>query len=104
LFDANPLSPAGADPGGEPLQSMKHLNGVYTQRFNKMNHADGQLVRGRFRSMLVDADTYLRELVRYTHRNSDTIIHEVGTFYHVHKEFLFSSKRGFVNEPRNVAI
>jgi putative transposase len=192
-------------------RAMRHLNGVYTQRFNKMNHGDGQLFRGRFKSILVDADTYLLELVRYIHRNPlesgivdtineypwsshkaylseaakwdwlhkryilslfsmnrgerireykrfvsqetpeeinqlmtkkklpaiigsqgfvdkikklffsdkqheeipesrylapdrDTIINEVCTFYHVNKDFLFSSRRGFFNEPRNVAI
>ena len=30
---------------------------------------DGTLFRGRYKSILVDADSYLLELVRYIHRN-----------------------------------
>jgi len=48
---------------------MRHLNGVYTQRFNKIHGQDGPLFRGRYKAMLVDADSYLLELVRYIHRN-----------------------------------
>ena len=48
---------------------MRHLNGVYTQRFNRHHHCDGQLFRGRYKSMLVDGDSYLLQLVRYIHRN-----------------------------------
>lgn len=50
-------------------RSMRHLNGVYTQRFNRMHLCDGQLFRGRYKCVLVDADSYLLELVRYIHRN-----------------------------------
>jgi len=48
---------------------MRHLNGVYTQRFNKLHHLDGQLFRGRYKSILVDADSYLLQLANYIHRN-----------------------------------
>lgn len=48
---------------------MRHINGVYTQRFNKTHACDGQLFRGRYKSILVDFDSYLLELVRYIHRN-----------------------------------
>ena len=48
---------------------MRHINGVYTQRFNRSHQCDGQLFRGRYKSILVDADSYLLELVRYIHRN-----------------------------------
>ena len=48
---------------------MRHLNGVYTQRFNRSHKHDGQLFRGRYKSILVDQDSYLLELVRYIHRN-----------------------------------
>jgi len=50
-------------------RSMRHLNGVYTQRYNRTHHCDGQLFRGRYKCVLVDADSYLLELVRYIHRN-----------------------------------
>ena len=48
---------------------MRHINGIYTQRFNKTHDCDGQLFRGRYKSILVDFDSYVLELVRYIHRN-----------------------------------
>lgn len=48
---------------------MRHINGLYTQRYNRRYQADGQLFRGRYKSILVDADSYLLELVKYIHRN-----------------------------------
>ena len=56
-------------PGGDLARCMRHLNGIYTQRFNRAHHCDGQLFRGRYKSILVDGDSYLLELVRYIHRN-----------------------------------
>lgn len=56
-------------PEGNISRSMRHLNGVYTQRYNRSHHCDGQLFRGRYKSILIDADAYLLELVRYIHRN-----------------------------------
>jgi len=48
---------------------MRHIDGVYTQRFNRSHDCDGPLFRGRYKAILVDADRYLLELVRYIHRN-----------------------------------
>ncbi len=48
---------------------MRHLNGVYTQRYNSVHGYDGQSFRGRFKSILVEKDKYLLEIVRYIHRN-----------------------------------
>ncbi|MFP3912453.1 MAG: transposase [Desulfobacteraceae bacterium] len=48
---------------------MRHLNSVYTQRFNRNHRTDGALFRGRYKSILVEGNTYLLELVRYIHRN-----------------------------------
>jgi len=48
---------------------MRHINGVYTQRFNSRHGCDGQLFRGRYKSILVSGNTYLLQLVRYIHRN-----------------------------------
>jgi len=45
------------------------VNGVYTQFFNRRNKCDGPLFRGRYKSILVSADDYLLQLVRYIHRN-----------------------------------
>ena len=48
---------------------MRHINGVYTQRFNRRHGHDGPLFRGRYKSILIDQDSYLLELIRYIHRN-----------------------------------
>ena len=48
---------------------MRHVDGVYTQRFNRAHNVDGSLFRGRYKAMVVEADKYLLELVRYIHRN-----------------------------------
>jgi REP element-mobilizing transposase RayT len=56
-------------PQGNISRCMRHINGVYTQRYNRSRKFDGQLFRGRYKSILVDQDNYLLELVRYIHRN-----------------------------------
>ncbi|NQY35709.1 MAG: transposase [Alteromonadaceae bacterium] len=48
---------------------MRHINGVYTQKYNRLKRTDGPLFRGRFKAVLVDSDAYLVPLTRYIHRN-----------------------------------
>lgn len=50
-------------------RAMRHLNGVYTQRFNRLHKKDGPLFRGRYKSILVQEDEYLTHLIRYIHLN-----------------------------------
>ncbi len=50
-------------------RAMRHLNGVYTQRFNRLHKKDGPLFRGRYKAILVQEDEYLIHLVRYIHLN-----------------------------------
>jgi len=56
-------------PRGNLSRCLRHIDGVYTQRFNRRHGLDGPLFRGRFKSILVEADSYLLPLVRYIHRN-----------------------------------
>ena len=56
-------------PNANLSRCMRHINGIYTQRFNRSHQCDGQLFRGRYKSILVDADNYLLQLMRYIHRN-----------------------------------
>jgi len=56
-------------PDANLSRCMRHINGIYTQRYNARNGCDGTLFRGRYKSIVVDADLYLLELVRYIHRN-----------------------------------
>ncbi len=55
-------------PAGNISRCMRHINGVYTQRFNRRNKKEGQLFRGRYKAVLVDKDHYLLEVLRYIHR------------------------------------
>ena len=48
---------------------MRHINGVYTQRYNRLKHTDGPLFKGRYKSILIDEDEYLLQVGRYIHRN-----------------------------------
>jgi hypothetical protein len=48
---------------------MRHVDGLYTQRFNRAHGRDGPLFRGRYQAILVEADVYLSAVVRYIHWN-----------------------------------
>ncbi|WP_231760000.1 helix-turn-helix domain-containing protein [Microbulbifer elongatus] len=56
-------------PQGNLSRAMRHINGVYTQRFNRLHGRDGPLFRGRYKAILVEADQYHLSLTRYIHRN-----------------------------------
>lgn len=56
-------------PRGNLSRCMRHINGLYTQRYNRLQKTDGPLFRGRFKSIIVDRDTYLLSVTRYIHRN-----------------------------------
>ncbi len=47
------------------VRGMRRLNGVYTQRFNRHHGCVGHVLQGRYKSILVDKDAWLRELCRY---------------------------------------
>ncbi len=46
-------------PAGNMGRVRRHLNGAYTQRFNRAHRRDGPLFRGRYKATLVDAEAYL---------------------------------------------
>lgn len=46
-------------------RGMRHLNGVYTQQFNRRHRRVGHVFQGRYKAILVQKDTYLLELARY---------------------------------------
>jgi putative transposase len=48
---------------------MRHLDGLYTQRFNRKHKRDGPLFRGRYKAIVVDAEMYLLAVARYIHHN-----------------------------------
>jgi hypothetical protein len=48
---------------------MRHVNGVYTQRYNRKYKKDGTLFRGRYKAILIQAEEYLAQVVKYVHYN-----------------------------------
>jgi putative transposase len=57
-------------PKGNLSRVMRHVDGLYTQRFNRRHRRDGTLFRGRYKAILVDAQEYLAAVVRYIHLNA----------------------------------
>ena len=79
-------------PDGNLSRFMRHVDGVYTQRFNRYHQCDGQLFRGRYKSILLDTDSYLLQLVRYIHRNPL----QAGLANRF-KEYEWSSHKGYIS-------
>jgi hypothetical protein len=48
---------------------MRHVNGVYSQTYNRRHGVIGHLFQGRFKAILVDRDAYLLEVCRYVELN-----------------------------------
>lgn len=55
-------------PSANLSKAMRHLNGVYTQSYNRMVGRDGALFRGRYRAILLEAETCLAAVSRHIHR------------------------------------
>ncbi len=56
-------------PKGNLSQIMRHINGAYTNYFNIRHKRRGHLFQGRYKSIIVEADSYAGELSRYIHLN-----------------------------------
>ena len=82
-------------PDGNISRCMRHINGVYTQRFNRSHKKDGQLFRGRYKAVVVDNDSYLLEVLRYIHKNPlrAGIVKDAG-------DFAWSSHKGYVSRAK----
>jgi len=52
-------------PDANLAKGMRHLNGVYTQRFNREHKRVGHVFQGRYKAILIEKQTYLLELARY---------------------------------------
>ena len=50
-------------------RAMKYINGIYTQRFNRLEKTDGPLFRGRYKAIIVSYDEYFLNASRYIHLN-----------------------------------
>ncbi|MFH1315705.1 MAG: transposase [Candidatus Uhrbacteria bacterium] len=53
-------------PDGNLSQGMRDLNGNYSQKFNKKHERVGHLFQGRYKAFVIEKETYLLEVARYT--------------------------------------
>ena len=75
---------------------IRQINGVYTQRFNRAHKYDGQLFRGRYKSILVEVDSYLLGLLRYIHKNTlrAGLPHDLNGYeWNSHRGYMSGAKR-----------
>lgn len=82
--------------GAVPIAKfMQGLQQSYTQYFNKAHFTVGHVFQGRYKSLYVDRDEYLLELIRYIHINpvKDGLVEEPT-------KYRWSSHRSyFLNKP-----
>src|SRR3989338_6411556 len=76
-------------------RAIHYLNGVYSHQFNIAKRRDGPLFRGRFKSIIVDAEDYLLRLSRYIHLNP-----VAAGLINKPEEYRWSSYRAYLN-PRS---
>jgi len=50
---------------GNLSKGMRHLNGVYTQKFNWNHNRVGHIFQGRFKAILIERETHLLQACRY---------------------------------------
>jgi len=57
-------------PDANLAKGMRQLNGVYTQGFNDIHGRCGHVLQGRYKAIIVQKETYLKESARYIVLNS----------------------------------
>jgi len=80
-------------PQGNLSRVMRHLDGLYTQSFNRRHGRDGPLFRGRYRAILIEVEQYFFSVVRYIHQNPT----EAGLVTRI-EDYFWSSHRGYLAE------
>lgn len=56
-------------PRGNLSRSLGWLQTTYSIRFNRRHSRSGHLFQGRYKAIVVEADEYAKELIRYIHLN-----------------------------------
>ncbi len=52
-------------PDANLAKGMRQLNGVYTQRFNRIHQRVGHVFQGRYKAIIIQKDAHLLEVARY---------------------------------------
>ncbi len=86
--------------GKTPLSKiMQGVQFTYTRYFNRRYHKTGHLFQGRYKAILCDRDSYLRELVRYLHLNPARMRKPI-----VAGKYRWSSHRAYLGESGGVKV
>lgn len=56
-------------PKGNLIYGMQWLQSTYANRYHKFRKVHGKLFQGRYKSLIVEEDSYLGALLHYTHLN-----------------------------------
>ena len=87
-------------PRGNLQEFMRHFNISYTGWFNRRHRRSGHLYQGRYHSLLIDADHYLKEVSRYIHLNPVKIkqarLKDDGARKKILRSYGWSSYAGYV--------
>ena len=78
-------------PQGNLSRALRHIDGLYTQQYNRVHSTDGPLFRGRYKAILIEADHYLLQLIRYIHLNpvEANLVREPGSYlWSSHRHYL----------------
>jgi putative transposase len=85
---------------------MRRFNITYTGCFNYHHRTCGHLYQGRYKALLVDADSYLVELSRYVHlnpvRGSKTRLCNTDEKWQYAKRYQWSSISGYMHKKHIV--
>ena len=93
-------------PLGNLSEFMRHFNITYTSHYNRRHHRSGHLFQGRYKSFLVEQDSYLSQVSRYIHLNPV----KVSTIKKLSLEkrlaylwkYKWSSLPGYVSKPHRL--
>jgi len=95
-------------PWGNLSEAMRQFNVSYTGYFNRRHQRVGHLYQGRFKAIVVEADSYLLELSRYIHLNPIRIekfrLKNVKHRLEVLRGYKWSSLRGFLRVQEREAF
>ncbi|MCG2722026.1 MAG: transposase [Thermodesulfovibrionales bacterium] len=95
-------------PLGNLGECMRHFNITYTGYYNRMHRRSGHLYQGRYKSILVERDTYLSVLSRYIHLNPVRTVKTKSMTEKERRDYLFayrgSSLGGYIDGKRKERI
>jgi REP element-mobilizing transposase RayT/DNA-binding transcriptional ArsR family regulator len=95
-------------PQGNISEFMRHFNITYTSYYNRTHDRVGHLYQGRYKSILVDKQSYLTILSRYIHLNPIRVGEAVDWQAREKEKYLkrypWSSLLGYIDEDKRLAF